>query len=392
MKRRSFIQNSLIVSGSLWVPGFIKKHQAPVASQKKLIVVQLSGGNDGLNTWVPYQNDTYYSLRPSLSVSAQDVLKLNDEMGLNPEMEALRSLYDQGYLLVLNQVGYPNAERSHFRAMDIWHTASNADEYWQSGWLGRYLDSACQKGKKIHQVIELDDTLSLSVKGEEFKALAMQNPQKLYRHIQGKRVQEILEHEPQSHSALDYMYKTLAQTAESTSYVHDQLKTRRSSISYPATAFGKQLKTISELIQSGLDTQVYYVSLSGFDTHVRQAPQQARLLKQYSEAMSAFVKDLSDQNHFGETLILTFSEFGRRVAQNASGGTDHGKANTSWLIGKNLKQAGFYGGTPNLQDLDKGDLAFKTDFRRIYASLLENWLEVDAGAVLKREFTPLSII
>ncbi|MEM6632622.1 MAG: DUF1501 domain-containing protein [Bacteroidota bacterium] len=392
MKRRSFIQNSLIVSGSLWVPGFIKKHHAPIASQKKLVVIQLSGGNDGLNTWVPHGNDTYYALRPSLAVSPHEVLKLNDEMGLNPEMEALRSLFDQGYLLVLNQVGYPNAERSHFRAMDIWHTGSNADEYWQTGWLGRYLDSACQGGKKIHHVIELDDSLSLSVKGENAKALAMQNPQKLYRQVQGERVQELLSHTPSSHASLEYMYKTLTQTVESAEYVHDQLKTKRSTITYPATAFGKQLRTIAELIQAGLDTQVYYLSLSGFDTHVRQGPQQARLLKQYSEAVAAFVEDLSDQNQFEDTLILTFSEFGRRVAQNASGGTDHGKANSSWLIGKNLKQTGFFGGSPDLQSLDEGDLGFKTDFRQIYASLLENWLEVEAEAVLKREFAPLPIL
>ena len=392
MKRRSFIQSSILVSGSLWVPRFIHKQDVPLTSSKKLVVIQLSGGNDGLNTWIPYHNDLYYQMRPELAIPRQEVLQLEDQVGLHPQMEGIRALYDQGQVLVINQVGYPNAERSHFRAMDIWHSGSQADEYWSSGWLGRYLDAACQNGKPAHQVIEMDGTLSLAVKGEEAKGLALQDTKRLYRQVRSPHIQRLVKQQESGQETLDYLYKTLRKTVESAEYVYEHTQVQRSHLAYPQHAFGKKLKQVAELISSGVETQVYYVSLSGFDTHVRQASQQARLLDQYSQAVSVFVEDLKKQQVFDETLILTFSEFGRRVAENGSRGTDHGKANTVWLIGKQLKKVGCYGEGPNFQALDEGDLAYQVDFRQIYSSIIQNWLGGNSKNILQRSFDPLPII
>ena len=356
------------------------------------MVIQLSGGNDGLNTWVPFQNDLYYQMRPQIAIPHQEVLRLADGIGLHPKMEGIRKLFDQGQVLLINQVGYPNAERSHFRAMDIWHSGSQADEYWNSGWLGRYLDASCDKGKPAHQVIELDGTLSLAVKGEEVKALAMQDAKRLYRQVQSPHIQRLIEKKDSGEESLDYLYKTLRETVESAEYIYENTQVQRSQMPYPQHIFGKKLKQIAELISSGVDTQVYYVSHSGFDTHVRQAGQQSRLLEQYSQAVSVFVEDLKKQQVFDDTLILTFSEFGRRVAENGSGGTDHGKANPVWLIGKQLKEVGFYGGAPNLQTLDEGDLSFQVDFRQVYSSIIQNWLGGNSKDILRRSFDPLPII
>ncbi len=356
------------------------------------MVIQLSGGNDGLNTWVPFSNDLYFNKRPSLALPTSEILRLNDDMGLHPKMEGIRALYDEGYVLALNQVGYPNAERSHFRAMDIWHSASNSDEYWQSGWLGRYLDATCEAGSPAHVVTEVDDTLSLAVKGERYKALAMKNARRMNKQVRSPHIQQFMGQGAPGNDQLDYLYKTLQQTVESVEYLYEHTRIQRSKADYPQTPFGKKLKQVAELMAAGVDTQVYYLSLSGFDTHVRQGAQQARLLEQYSQAISVFVKDLQEQQIFDDAMIFTFSEFGRRVEENASGGTDHGKANACWLIGKKLKQQGYYGGNPDLASLDAGDLGFQIDFRQVYSSIIQNWLGGDSAQVLKRAIEPLSII
>ncbi|MEM9987222.1 MAG: DUF1501 domain-containing protein [Bacteroidota bacterium] len=393
--RRDFLKLSSLASASLLMPQFLQGVAAHRLGRpdRKLVVIQQSGGNDGLNTFVPYRNDDYYRVRPRLAIAPEEVLRLNDEMGLNPQLGALRELYDQGWLSLVNSVGYPNPDRSHFRSMDIWHTGSNSDEYWESGWLGRYLDHTCQGSEATHQVVEIDDTLSLAVKGQDKKALGVRNPKSLYQATQDRWIKELNQHEVSAPASdLAYMYKTLTETSQSAAYIYEKSRVYRSKVEYPTNPLARDLKLVAELINSGVETSVFYVSLSGFDTHVRQRNPHDRLLQNYGNALAAFVKDLKQQGHLDQTLILTFSEFGRRVKENASGGTDHGKANSLTLIGGQLKQAGVYNAAPQLNQLDDGDVPYAVDFREVYADLLRNWLKVDDQAILQRNFKGLNLV
>lgn len=350
---------------------------------KRLVVIQLSGGNDGLNTVVPYQNDLYYKARPTLAIPAREVLTLEKGLGLNPAMEKIRLLYDQGYVSILNSVGYPDPDRSHFRSMDIWHSASASDEYLNTGWLGRYLDSLSGSSAN-YAAIEVDDTLSLALKGERYTGIAVQDVKRFFQATNDHFLKQAAQLHAQDHThhQVDYLYKTLIDTQQSAGYLQEKTKVYRSKKEYPNGEFARNLKTIAELIASGVESRVYYASLTGFDTHVRQASQQANLLQELSEGLYSFVEDLRQQQEFDNTVIMVFSEFGRRVAQNASNGTDHGTANNLFLIGGKLKQAGVYNDGPNLQDLDQGDLRYSIDFRNIYATLLHNWLDGNAAGIL----------
>ncbi len=397
MKRRSFLQKSAMASTSIFVPAFLKAYQPESLfksrSGKILVIVQLSGGNDGLNTVIPYRNDIYYQQRPTLAVQKNEVLQVSDQLGLNPVLSPLQSLYDEGLLSIINNVGYPNPDRSHFRSMDIWHTASESDEYLSTGWLGRYLDSSCQGCQAAHHALEVDDELSLALKGQQKKGFAMSNPEQLKRQTNNPLLKHLAgqsHHDKEENVA--YLYKILADTYSSADYLSDKARTHRSQVSYPISAFGKRLKQVAELISADTDTRIYYVSISGFDTHVNQKNQQERLLKQYAEGMKAFVKDLKQNKLLDDTLIMTFSEFGRRVKQNASRGTDHGTANNLFLIGGKLRRPGFYNEGPNLGTLDKGDLIYKVDFRDVYATILDNWLEGNAQQILNKSFQGLSFI
>ncbi|PVY39643.1 DUF1501 domain-containing protein [Pontibacter virosus] len=387
--RREFIKMSALASGMLLVPNFLHgldRGGLPLLANsngKRLVVIQLSGGNDGLNTVVPYQNDLYYKARPTLAIPAREVLTLEKGLGLNPAMEKIRLLYDQGYVSILNSVGYPDPDRSHFRSMDIWHSASASDEYLNTGWLGRYLDSLSGSSAN-YAAIEVDDTLSLALKGERYTGIAVQDVKRFFQATNDHFLKQAAQLHAQDHThhQVDYLYKTLIDTQQSAGYLQEKTKVYRSKKEYPNGEFARNLKTIAELIASGVESRVYYASLTGFDTHVRQASQQANLLQELSEGLYSFVEDLRQQQEFDNTVIMVFSEFGRRVAQNASNGTDHGTANNLFLIGGKLKQAGVYNDGPNLQDLDQGDLRYSIDFRNIYATLLHNWLDGNAAGIL----------
>lgn len=397
MKRRDFLKTSVFAAaGTMLVPHFLKAHQSGItkeANGKVLVVIQLSGGNDGLNTVVPYRNDIYYRERPALAIKKEKILTLNDEIGLNPALESLRRLYDDGRVSILNNVGYPNPDRSHFRSMDIWQTASSADEYLTTGWLGRYLDSSCAGCEiKPHHMLEIDDTLSLAMKGKRANGLSMLDPQKLYRQTRNGMAWNLAKtfaHDEEEHDPVSYLYKTLADTESSADYLFEKGNVKGRQIEYPNSELGKGLKTIAELIISGVDTQVYYVSLSGFDTHVGQRNQQDRLLKQYAEAVSVFVDDLKKQGQLDRTMVMTFSEFGRRVKQNGSNGTDHGTANNVFLIGGAQRNSVIYNEAPNLMDLDGGDIKYSLDFRDLYSSLLKDWLGADDKVILGKSFAGL---
>lgn len=399
MKRRNFLQrSSLATVGTLLIPNFLKAYEGyslgAVESDRVLVIIQLSGGNDGLNTVVPYQNDIYYKGRPVIGIDKSKVLSLTDEIGLNPAMEAFRKLYDDGHVSILNNVGYPNPDRSHFRSMDIWQSASNSDEYLSSGWLGRYLDAACagcETGPR--RVMEMDDTLSLALKGNKVNGIATLNPEKLYKETRKNNVEKLAASKPAAdeHDAVGYLYKTLAETVSNASYLYEKGKVKKSDATYPSTELGKGLRTISELINAGSDTRVYYISMAGFDTHVDQKNKQERLLTQYSEAVSAFVGDLNKTGQLDRTKILTFSEFGRRVKQNGSNGTDHGTANNVFLLGGPRRSSVIYNESPDLVNLDEGgDLRYSIDFRNVYASLLRDWLGANDEVVLGRKFAGLS--
>ncbi len=397
--RREFIkQSALATVGGMLIPNFLKAYEREHlgisrASNKVLVIVQLSGGNDGLNTVIPFRNDIYYQSRPTISIAPDKVLKLNDDLGLNPAMESLRHLYDEGLVSIINNVGYPNPDRSHFRSMDIWHTASESTEYLNTGWIGRYLDANCEGKCVPYRALEIDDTLSLSMKGDKVKALAVKDPEKLYRQVSREFVNKIAKVTPPvQNENLAYMYKTLAETSSSAEFLHTKSKVYKSPSQYPTGELGQRLKTISELIVSEMPTSVYYVSVSGFDTHFNQVNQQERLLKNYADSMRVFVNDLQKNNKLNEVVIMTFSEFGRRVKQNASAGTDHGTANNVFLIGGNLKRPKVLNEAPDLSDLDEGDLKFSVDFRQIYASLLEDWLDMKGTKVLGKEFKSLHLV
>ena len=399
INRKKFLTLSALASGSVLIPGFLKHLQAslgPVANpgSKILVVLQLSGGNDGLNTFIPFRNDLYYKLRPTLGYPESSVLKLTDEMALNPAMESMRRLYDEGDLCIINSIGYPNPDHSHFRSMDIWNTASSSDEYISTGWLGRYLDAHCNPCNHAHHAIEVDDTLSTSLKGELVKGLAISKPARLYSVTQDPFLRKLSEQPASSpgNDSRSYLYKTLAETSSSVSYIYKQSKIYQSTETYPTHGFGNSLKLIAELICSGSETSVYYLSFTGFDTHAKQKPVHERLLKIFSDGLQAFITDLKKNNRYNDTLILAFSEFGRRAQQNASIGTDHGEANNLVLAGGALKQRGFYNASPDLADLSMDNLKFKVDFRSVYTTVLDKWLDADAAKIIGSPFPKLNFI
>ncbi len=388
MRRRSFIQQSSLVAANLWVPSFLRLDQVDSAERSRsgqiLVVIQLSGGNDGLNTVVPVQNDIYHRLRPGLRLDPQSVITLDEQTGLNPALRALRPLVDQGEMSIVHAVGYPNPDRSHFRSMDIWQTASDSETYLQTGWLGRYLDSECSGCEKPYQAIELGDNLSLALKGQYRDGFAMRSAAKLRQatanplHHQLARKHETI----RDNDNLDYLYKTMIEVQESAHYLSQQAKRTRSSQTYPSNQFARGLKQIAELIMADTATKIYYISLPGFDTHVNQKARQERLLKMYAEAVAAFVQDLKSHRLFQDTAILTFSEFGRRVKENGSRGTDHGAANNLFVMGGRLRRPGMYNAAPDLSDLDDGDIRYQVDFRNVYANILEDWLDVSPQTIL----------
>lgn len=399
MKRRDFLKSTTLASGAFLIPSFLKPLEAMAHGQltgyKNLVIIQLSGGNDGLNTIVPYGNDIYYQKRNIIAIKQPDIIKLNDIQGLNPNLSSLKEIYDQGWMSIINSVGYPNPDRSHFRSMDIWQTGSDANQFLTTGWIGRYLDANCAVNKDPYTAVEVDDTLSLAMKGAKMKGIAVQNAAKLYQNTREPFFKELVnEHEAAhlSEGNLGYLYKTMIETSSSANYIQQTSKTYKTSAQYPQSAFAGQLKNVAKFINSGLKTRVYYVSLSGFDTHTQQQNQQGRQLKIYADAVAAFIKDLKQTGKLDDTLVMTFSEFGRRVEQNASNGTDHGTANNVMIFGGKLNKSGIYNNAPNLSALDNGDLKYEVDFRNVYATLLDKWLNVNNSQILNKNFSALSFV
>lgn len=403
--RKDFLRISALASASFMLPKFLRGSDEqssnalsnlflPATNGKRLIVIQFTGGNDGLNMIVPYGNDLYHSNRPTVGIKNPEVLKMDTYHGFNPVMKGIHDLFNAGQFAAINSVGYPDPNRSHFRSMDIWHSGSGADQYLTTGWIGRYLD-ACGEMTVPHKAVEIDDTMSLALKGETRNGIAQRNPKRMKLLTEDQLLMQIAndyKHHESDHALVDYLHQSLTETAESASYLIEKAKAGGSKAFYPQHPFGKQMKNVADLILAGSETTVYYVSLAGFDTHAGQNGQQNRLLGIYSQAMEALAKDLKDAGQWQNTLVMTFSEFGRRVKQNASQGTDHGTANVVMFAGGSLKKAGVLNEAADLQNLDEGDLIHKVDFRQVYATILQNWLGTDHEVVLGKKFTLLDFV
>lgn len=399
MLRRNFLKNISVASASLWLPGFLQAQarSGALAHKGKIVVMlQLSGGNDGLNTVIPTRNDIYYRERPKIAIERSEALPLDNESGLHPSLTALKKLYDNGDLAILNNVGYPNPDRSHFRSMDIWHTASPSDVYWSDGWLGRYLDAQCQgQCPRPTSALEIDDTLGLVMKGKQTSGLALQSPERFYQTAHSDFFQEYAAaHQPpvDQEAPVDYLYKTMSDALSSADYLFEKSQAKTLRGDWPDTALAKRFQTIASLITAGADTSVYYVSHGSFDTHINQSGQQKRLFEEMNGALEAFCTAMQDHGRWNDVVVVTFSEFGRRVAQNASGGTDHGAANQMFFMGGGLRQKGHLNALPDLTQLLDGDLQYKVDFRQVYTTLLERWLDTRAEPIIGARFDSLHFL
>lgn len=397
--RRDFIKYSGLASASLLMPKFLRASSGFLPADvrpKVLVVIQFSGGNDGLNCIVPFTDDLYQKNRPNIGYSKEELIRLSSDIGMNANLQGLADLFFDGDVVLINNVGYPNPNRSHFRSMDIWQTASDENQYLQTGWIGRILDSTCNNNcVKPHFAMEIDDSVSLALKGSLMSGFAVRDPKQLKNVNQNPFIDSIAHanfKESDDHPNVEYLHKLLTDTAESTDYIYEQSKKYASTAVYPTNEFGNQLKTIAELIISETNTSIYYVSLSGFDTHALQRGQQERQLKVYSDGLKAFCTDLKINNKFKDTMIMTFSEFGRRVEENASKGTDHGTANNIYLISGGLKQGGMMNDMPDLSKLEDGDLIHQMDFRSVYSTIMNKWLNVDAGKILDKSFPQLDFL
>ncbi|WP_221030861.1 DUF1501 domain-containing protein [Actomonas aquatica] len=382
---------------------------SPERDRTILVLVQLAGGNDGLNTVVPFANDHYHRLRPSLGLTRQAVLPINDELGLHPACRELYALHQDGQLGIIQNVGYPNPNRSHFRSTEIWETASEADDTLSTGWLGRYLDNACAGADAATTSA---DPAAIHVSGETPPSFASDADHAIFgvperplrrstRNRRNTTPTDVLEAFARSpdhahdddHSNHAFLRATAMNALVTERRVEKVLAAYRPGAAYPTdNRFAQSLQKVAAMIAAGFDTRVYFVSLGGFDTHANQAGAHQNLLATLSGGLAAFQADLTAHGLADQVLTTTFSEFGRRPAENESGGTDHGTAAPLFVLGSKLDQT-LLGAAPDL-DLPspKADLTYSTDFRSVYATLLDRWLEADADAVLGQRFDRLAFL
>jgi uncharacterized protein (DUF1501 family) len=373
-----------------------------------LVVLQMAGGNDGLNTIVPFRNDYYLRARRRLALPEKDLLKLSDDLAWHPALKGFQALADAGQCSVVQGVGYPNPNRSHFRSTEIWQTASDANRVVREGWIGRYFDHACQGcdptvgvhiGRQMPQAFTARTPRGISVPGparnrggREPMAGGMRwvADEPTMAETPGGSIDDLSGASGASGSVLDFLDRTALDAQVSSSKVREILARPASGTAYPGSPLAQSLKTVAQLIAGGLPTRIYYVSQGGYDTHRDQLGTHARLLGELGDGVKAFVDDLKSQGNLERVLVMGFSEFGRRVAENASGGTDHGAAGPMFLAGAGMPKR-LLGQYPSLApgDLVNGDLRFQVDFRQVYAGVLETWLKVPSELILGRKITPL---
>uniref|UniRef100_A0A7C4QW94 DUF1501 domain-containing protein n=1 Tax=Schlesneria paludicola TaxID=360056 RepID=A0A7C4QW94_9PLAN len=401
--RREFLQvvgAAGLVSLGGSVPRFwsqaLAQQDGTSAGERVLVLIQLAGGNDGLNTVVPITDDAYYRARPALAIGKQAVLKLNDRWGLHPSLEGLHQLWEQGRLGIVQGVGYPRPDRSHFRSMDIWHTANPDVVQPQTGWIGRTLDAA--QGTEGREAVAVGlDRLPLALVGHRVVCPLVKSLEafRLNEPAGGSPLrtadwQRAVQAPAPPRGELEFLRRSAQASLASADRLKSLGETYRTRVEYPSTGLAQRLKLVAQMIVAELPARVYFVSLDGFDTHAQQLPGHAALLAELAGAVASFVADLEEHRLTGRVLIATFSEFGRRLAENGSLGTDHGAAAPLFVVTPH--RGGLFGEAPSLTDLDDGDPKFTTDFRRVYATLLENWLNVDSSAALGGRFEPLDCV
>lgn len=416
--RRRFLGGMAMLSAAATVPGFVTSTSEAFADTdwytaskpgvpegRVLVVVQLSGGNDGLNTVVPYGDDNYNRARPGIRIT--DALKLegSDGIGLNPALRSIQEMIGQGRAAIVNGVGYPNPNRSHFKAMDIWHTAMTDEKDMRGrGWVGKAMDTAYpldRNGNAPDQAgmacVSIGNNAPMAVQGKHIQPVAFQNANAFQ--WAGHGVHDAVSEgynkinanvaEAEAADPLAFVQRTTLDAQVASSKVRQAVQ-GTTDTRFPASPLSMQLQMVAKMIRAELPTRVYYVTLGGFDTHAQQTNKHAQLLTQFADAMKAFYDELHATGHDGRVVSLAFSEFGRRLRQNASNGTDHGVAGPSFVFGPSVKH-GLHGSYPSLANLDQGDLIHTTDFRSVYADILDNWMAIDSRKALGATYEHLGL-
>ena len=417
--RRLFLQRGCaLASLAATVPCFIERSalgvlgnpllssNPGVPDHRILVVVQLGGGNDGLNTVIPYGDPAYFNARPQIAVQAPGAtgntvaLQLDQGagIGLHPALAPLKELYDEGLVSVVQGVGYPNPNRSHFTSMDIWQTGRLDAK--GSGWIGRYFDATCNGTPIPEGSVAVGRTAPLAMEGNIQKPISFENPA-LFRwlgedlHGSMKEPYDAINRAGSlagtpAETQKDFLMRTALDAQVASGRILAAVA-KQPLVRYPDHGLARQLRTVGAMIRDGMPTRVYYATMGGFDTHSGQAGRHAQLLRQVAESVAAFQRDLKEQGNAERVVTLVFSEFGRRVKQNGSGGTDHGTAAPVFVIGAGVKP-GVVGRYPSLVDLDQGDLKFGVDFRSVYASLLGDWMKAPADQILRGQFASAGVV
>lgn len=369
MKRRDFLK---IAAGALiWQlnPSFLPSVRAAAnSSQRILVLIELKGGNDGLNTLVPYTDQRYYQLRSGLAVQRDSVLPLSENLGLNPRLKALMDIWQQKQLAIIAGVGYPQPNRSHFRSIEIWETGSSSSQYLESGWLARILPQMPSPARVTADGAAIGGDAG-PLAGGDLRLVIMRNPEQFFR--RARRVQQIKA--GSKNPALEHLLAVQNDVYRSAQALDQKLQSQVPlKVNFPQTMIGRHLQTAARLIAGGAAIPVIKVSHGGFDTHAKQRNRHDRLLEQLAEALNAFRRAMQQIGCWEQVLVMTYSEFGRRPAENGSQGTDHGTAAPHFAMGGKVK-GGLYGRQPSLQKLENDDLKFNVDYRSLYATVGRRW-------------------
>ena len=365
-------------------------------SDRVLVVLQMSGGNDGLNTVVPHKHDVYRKSRKVLRIDSSDALAIDKQYGFHPSLTGFASLLEAGQLGIVPAVGYPEPNRSHFESMDIWHTCLRKSADRRTGWLGSLLEQGLKTSNALSGMHVGEEKQPLAMVANKIRVPSISSLERFRLNTKGneqlgKVLEQALAPEPaeNENDLLGFLSSSTRSAVDADKRLQKVSESKKKVTQYPQSRLGRKLSTVSRLIQADMPTRVYYVSIDGFDTHARQQNSHAALLRQIGDAVAAFTKDLKASGDSERTLLMTFSEFGRRVSENASEGTDHGTSGPMFIVGDRVR-SGFLAPHADLAKLKDGDLAFRTDFRSVYTSLIEDWFGVkDSTTLLGGEYQKL---
>ncbi len=392
LSRRDFLKRSSLLALAPTVPGFLARTAwaaRPERDSRVLVVLQLDGGNDGLNTVVPFADDNYARLRRRLRVPVNELIKINNRVGLHPALGRAAKLLESGRLAVVQGVGYPNPNRSHFRSMAIWQTARfDREEHNGLGWLGQALDGATAHGGEPDALFVGLESPPIALRGRRSATAALSRLEDLAISADTAVVRPATATDTDDLAA--FVRRTTLDAYAAAERVQEVARTGGDGSAYPATALAERLRLIARLLKAGFGTRVFYTLQAGYDTHAQQTFPHAALLNELAGAVTAFFDDLTAAKLADRVFVLAFSEFGRTVKENASGGTDHGTAAPVLLAGPAV-QPGLIGAAPSLTDLEGGEPKMTVDFRRVYASVLEDWLGLPSRTALAGTFERLPL-